>query len=51
LHEAREVIGIDADNEYNVAFVGEAGVGKSSLINALLCVKDNDPIAARVSQL
>jgi small GTP-binding protein len=46
--ENAEIFGIDCNKEINVAFVGAVGVGKSTLINVLRGIKDDDPLAAKV---
>lgn len=40
--DAHRALGIDTINNYNIALCGNAGVGKSSLVNAFRNVKDND---------
>ena len=45
--KARRALGLD-DARYNIAFSGEGKVGKFSMINVLLGLKDKDPKAARV---
>ena len=45
--KARCALGLD-DARYNIAFSGEGTLGKSSMINVLLGLKDKDPQAARV---
>ncbi|CEP11761.1 hypothetical protein [Parasitella parasitica] len=43
---ARRAIGLCCNKFYNVAVVGSAGTGKSTLVNALLGLHDTDPRAA-----
>lgn len=47
--KVRSDLGIDIETQYNLAFVGLAGTGKSSLINAMRGVDDSSKGAARVS--
>lgn len=48
---ARRTLDLDIVNHYNFAFVGQSGCGKSSLINALRMVEDDDPDAALVGEI
>lgn len=48
LDALRNSIGLDALSYFNVGFVGMSKVGKSSLLNALLNLRNNQPGAARV---
>jgi len=48
---ARMEYGIDCVNNYNFAFVGTSGAGKSSLINAIQGIRDCDEGAARVDEV
>lgn len=36
------------DSDFNYCFIGEVNVGKSSLINALLSLKNDHPLAAEI---
>ncbi|GAA5802513.1 hypothetical protein HPULCUR_007978 [Helicostylum pulchrum] len=47
----RRAIGLDCDNFYNVAVVGAAGTGKSSLVNGILGYPDHDRYAAAISEV
>ncbi|OBZ91199.1 Interferon-inducible GTPase 1 [Choanephora cucurbitarum] len=46
----RKAIGLDCDRFYNVAVVGAAGTGKSSIVNGILGYSDTDPYAATVNE-
>jgi hypothetical protein len=46
----RRAIGLDCDNFYNVAVVGAAGTGKSSLVNGILGYPDTDRYAAAINE-
>lgn len=48
IREAQAALGIDPVNHYNFAICGPAGVGKSSLINALRGLRPGDAGAAAV---
>ncbi|KAI8375138.1 interferon-inducible GTPase-domain-containing protein [Blakeslea trispora] len=47
----RKAIGLDCDHFYNVAVVGAAGTGKSSIVNGILGYPDTDPYAATVNEI
>jgi GTP-binding protein EngB required for normal cell division len=49
--EARKTLGIDSVNCYNFGFAGTSRTGKSSLINAMLGMRDNSPGAAVVDEV
>ncbi|KAI9025615.1 interferon-inducible GTPase-domain-containing protein, partial [Hyaloraphidium curvatum] len=44
--EAQRALGIDPVNKYNIGYCGPSGVGKSSLVNALLGLRNGAPGAA-----
>ncbi|CEI90851.1 hypothetical protein RMCBS344292_05161 [Rhizopus microsporus] len=46
----RRAIGLDCDRFYNIAVVGAAGTGKSSLVNGILGYPDNDQYAAAIHE-
>lgn len=46
----RRAIGLDCDNFYNIAVVGAAGTGKSSLVNGILGYPDTDRYAATINE-
>ncbi|CAO0789213.1 unnamed protein product [Mucor circinelloides] len=46
----RKAIGLDCDNFYNIAVVGAAGTGKSSLVNGILGYPDTDRYAAAINE-
>ncbi|KAI8073386.1 interferon-inducible GTPase-domain-containing protein [Gilbertella persicaria] len=46
----RKAIGLDCDNFYNVAVVGAAGTGKSSVVNGILGYPDTDRYAASIHE-
>jgi hypothetical protein len=46
----RRAIGLDCDNFYNIAVVGAAGTGKSSLVNGILGYPDTDQYAAAINE-
>ncbi|KAI9473903.1 MAG: interferon-inducible GTPase-domain-containing protein [Benjaminiella poitrasii] len=48
--QVRRAIGLDYDNFYNVAVVGAAGTGKSSLVNGILGYPDTDRYAAAINE-
>ncbi|KAI8641012.1 hypothetical protein BD408DRAFT_452387 [Parasitella parasitica] len=47
---ARRAIGVDCDQFYNIAVVGSAGTGKSTMVNALLGYQDTHPSAAPTNE-
>uniref|UniRef100_A0AC34FIU9 IRG-type G domain-containing protein n=1 Tax=Panagrolaimus sp. ES5 TaxID=591445 RepID=A0AC34FIU9_9BILA len=49
VRKAKEALGLDTVNFYNFAFVGHTKTGKSSLINAIRNLDDDDPDAAEVN--
>ncbi|KAI8987850.1 hypothetical protein BDF20DRAFT_814605 [Mycotypha africana] len=44
--KVRRAMGMDCDNFYNIAVVGAAGTGKSSVVNGILGYPDTDRYAA-----
>ncbi|KAI9018782.1 interferon-inducible GTPase-domain-containing protein [Phycomyces nitens] len=48
--QAKLRIGLNSDHFYNVAIVGIAGTGKSSLVNGILGYHDNHPFAAHTGE-
>ncbi|KAI7907536.1 P-loop containing nucleoside triphosphate hydrolase protein [Cokeromyces recurvatus] len=48
--QVRRAIGLDYDRFYNVAIVGAAGTGKSSLVNGILGYHDTDRYAAVINE-
>ncbi|KAG0749635.1 hypothetical protein G6F62_000903 [Rhizopus arrhizus] len=44
--QVRRAIGMDCDKYYNIAVVGAAGTGKSSIVNGILGYQDGDEYAA-----
>ncbi|KAI8877242.1 P-loop containing nucleoside triphosphate hydrolase protein [Backusella circina FSU 941] len=51
LKQAKESIQLDTRLHYNVAVIGCAGSGKSSLVNAIMGIRDNDQKAAEVGEV
>jgi GTP-binding protein EngB required for normal cell division len=51
VQSARDRMGIDVVKNYNFAFVGQSGSGKSSLINAVRGIGDTEPDSATVGEI
>jgi len=49
--QAQRNLGLDAINNYNFAICGQSGTGKSSLINAIRGLYDDDAAAAPVNEV
>ncbi|KAL0020819.1 hypothetical protein WJX79_000178 [Trebouxia sp. C0005] len=48
IRSARETFGLDAVRNWNFGIIGQVKAGKSSLVNAVQGLKDNEPGAAQV---
>ncbi|KAI8365265.1 interferon-inducible GTPase-domain-containing protein [Radiomyces spectabilis] len=47
---ARQEVGLDCENFYNIAVVGVAGTGKSSVVNGIMGYHDTDKYAAATGE-
>jgi len=49
--EGKEKLKLDSKNFYNIALIGQAGVGKSAMINGLRTLKAGDPSEAKEGEI